>query len=41
MNKEMKEAKFWLNRNYLFTRKVMAHKHIIDIVKRMAEVDDD
>lgn len=30
MNKEMKEAKFWLNRNYLFTRKVMADKRTLE-----------
>ena len=30
MNKEMKEAKAWLNRNYLFTRKVMADKRTLE-----------
>ena len=30
MNKDMKEAKFWLNRNYLFTRKVMADKRTLE-----------
>lgn len=30
MNKDMKEAKFWLNRNYLFIRKVMADKRTLE-----------
>lgn len=30
MNKESKEAKRWLNRNYLFIRKVMADKRTLE-----------